>query len=502
VKAILAMDQGTSASKAALFTPSGRLLALGRVPIRTSFGAGGSAHQDPREILRTQRRAIRIALRRAGGSVDIVAAGIASQRSTFVLWERGTGNPIGPAPTWQSTEAESVCRRMRRRAAAVRRITGLPLSPHYSASKLSLVLDARRGLRRRAERGEVLFGNVATYLLWHFSGGATHATDPTHAARTLLLDLATLDWSPDLLALFGVPRAMLPEVRDSLGDFGSLHVENGRAGQAPVRAMLGDQQAALYASAGAGGARRARGNMALVNYGTGAFVLVPTAGRLVRKRGLLSSVAWTRAGRRCYLLEGTVNAAGITLDWLRRELGAPAALEDLDRMCRQAPTGATEATLLPAFLGLGSAHMETAGPGATAMAANLPLRHVVPGLARAGVEAIAHLVAEIVMLASAATRSAPRRLVASGTLARLDYLVEFQAALLGRGIGVAAQPEATLEGAALAAARQSGLGRAWPAPRVRWAPVDRQLRRLALRRHQDWQRLVDLARTWTARGRR
>ncbi len=210
--AILAIDQGTTASKAAVYSASGRLLGTGRAPLRTRFGAGGVAEQDPAQILSSQRLAVRRALE-AARHPALAVAGIASQRSTFVIWDRSTGRPVAPAPTWQSTMAADACLKRGDDAPAVLRRTGLPLSPHYSASKIARVLASSRGLRRRAERGDLLFGNVATWLLWHLSHGEVHATDPTHAARTLLFNIEALDWDPWLLDLFGVPRDILPEIR-------------------------------------------------------------------------------------------------------------------------------------------------------------------------------------------------------------------------------------------------------------------------------------------------
>src|SRR2546425_7947475 len=301
MKAILALDQGTSSSKAAVFDIAGRMLGIGRVPLGTRFGAGGRVEQDPDEILASQRRAIRKAMAAVDGrGVVLVGAGIASQSSTFVLWDKDTGRPVAPAPTWQSTMTDDVCAELSSHARTVRRLTGLPLSAHYSATKIARLLDAGRGLRRRAERGEVLFGSVATFLVWHLTRGKVHATDPTQAARTLLMNLETLQWDERLLSLFKVPRAILPELRDSMSEFGMMRVD-GR--DVPVRAMLGDQQAAMLgACGGAGGATR---GAAVVNYGTGAFVLIPTGEIPVRRAGLVTSLAWTRGRTRRYLLAGT-----------------------------------------------------------------------------------------------------------------------------------------------------------------------------------------------------
>ncbi len=483
--AILAIDMGTTASKAAVFSLSGRMLSATRAPLRTRFGPRGRAEQEPDALLSTQRLAIRRALAACGARV--IAAGVASQRSTFVVWDRATGRPLAPAPTWQDTSAADRCAHHEGSERFVRRLTGLPLSPHYSASKLAALLERTPGARRRAERGDLAFGSVATWLLWSLSGGRVHAVDPTLAARTLLFDVRALRWDDRLLDLFGVPSALLPEVRPSLGDFGSIRIAGE---EVPVLACLGDQQAALHATAGDTGA--------LVNYGTGAFVLIPTGGEAVRREGLLTSLAWTSDTRRRYLLEGTVNAAGAALDWLRRELGAPATLAGVDRLCRRA-SGRT--AILPAFWGLGSLHGSGRDRSLPSLALELPPRGALADLTRAAVESIAHQVAEILERAAPSGRPTGSLLLTGG-LARLRHLVEFQAALLpGMRVAVGRQSEeATLRGAARAAGevlprtgRRVDGWRALPARPVR---VSAAARRSARGRHEQWLRLLELARGW------
>lgn len=492
MEAILALDQGTSASKAAVYDLNGRMLGLGRQPVRTRYAAGGRADQDPEEILASQRTAIRRALRAAASHpFHLIAAGIASQRSTFVLWESATGRSVAPAPTWQSTMTRDVCARLSRHADLVARTTGLPLSPHYSATKIARLLDATRGLRRRAERGEILFGNVATFLVWHLTRGRVHATDTTHAARTLLFNLDTLQWDRRLLDLFDVPSAILPEVRDSLGDFGTMR-SGGR--EVPLRAMLGDQQAAMLGAIG--GPAPVASRTALVNYGTGAFVLIPTGRSVVRRPGLLTSLAWTGGGERCYLLEGTFNAAGAVLEWLRREMGAPASLAAIDRRCRSAP-GRT--VMLPAFWGIGSTHLASSDPRVPSLVLDVAEHDTVSDLARASVEAIAHMTFDLLDRASGASGRGFRRVVAAGGLAGLDYLVEFQSALLGRPVFVSESVEATLGGVARAATRTSkSLARTG---RQRRVTATSSLRRVAQTRHRDWQRLIRVAERWAGKTR-
>ncbi len=485
---LLALDQGTSSSKAAVIDGSGRVLGSGSAPVRSRQGPRGAVHQDARQLLASQQAAIRKACSQAGHP-RLDAAGVASQRSTFVVWDAATGRPLGPAPTWQSTEASDLCLRLAPYAAQVRRRTGLYLSPHYSASKLSQIVSRNRALPARARRGEVISGSVATWLIWKLTGRRVHAIDPTLAARTLLFSLRGARWDPWLLDLFGIPRAMLPESRDSIADYGEMRLD-GRA--VPIRACMGDQQAALHAvMRGDGtGARRA-----LVNYGTGAFVLIPTGRRVVRRPGLLTSFAVTQGAPR-HVLEATINPAGAALDWLRRELGAPGDLRRLDAICRSAPDGCA---LLASFWGMGSLDMDPPGmPRAPAAAIGLSPVSTRAQLARAAVESIAHAVAEAI--ARAGGRKRVGRLVASGGLAAIGYLIEYQASLLGVPIEVEPEGrwhEATLYGAARAAARALGHDLPLMRPQRVTAPV-RRLRAGAREGHARWLRLRTMAQRWAA----
>ena len=485
---ILALDQGTTVSKAAVYATNGRLLGIGRAPVATRFGRMGRAVQDPVELLEAQRLAMRRALL-AARQPRIDAVGVSSQRSTFVVWDRRTGRPVAPAPTWQSTEASRICEELDGSGDAVRQRTGLPLSPHYSASKLSALLEGKPELRRRAERGELLFGNVATWLIWNLTSGTVHATDPTHAARTLLFNLDRLAWDRWLLDLFGVPDRIMPQLLPSLSSYGALRIA-GR--EVPMRACLGDQQAALIGVSGLSG--RGSAGTALANFGTGAFVLIPTGEHPLRREGMLTSLLWTSAVKRCYLLEGTINAAGSTLDWLRREMGAPASLDAIDRLCRRSEG---ETQLLPSFWGLGSAYTAVRDATLPAVMVGSGGPATLADITRAGVEAIAHMVA-VVLERGAGAQQPVRRLVATGSLSALPYLMQFQASLLSRVSVVAMdQPEATLVGAARAAAASAGIG--WRQNRTHRIPsiaATARDRRLAQHRHREWRRLIALARIW------
>ena len=479
-QAILAVDSGTTAAKAAIVSMTGAILGLGRAPIATRFGRAGRAQQDPVEILSAQRRAIREAISLAG-RVEIAGAGITSQRSTFVIWDSSTGRCIGPAPTWQDTSAADVCLNLRRQSGLVRRLTGLPLSPHYSASKIARTLRAGRVASRVKTR--LLFGSVATWLLWNLTNEQVHATDPTHAARSLLMNLSTLSWDERLLSMFEVPRAILPTIRPGIGSFGTIRSGAGR--RVPVTACLGDQQAALFALGGP--------TTTLVNYGTGAFVLTPVHGRPARSAGLLSSIGWTSASERHYLVEGTVNAAGSTLDWLRRELGVPQRLDAIEALCRKAKG---HCVMIPGGR-LGSMQSDRGGAALPGLILDADSDGMVASLTRAAVESIAFMVDEIVSSTAPAGRAG--RVVLTGPLSGLPYLEAFQAATLApRRVEVSEAREATLLGIARAAAM--GLGGEYELAASRWRSPARHvkapaaMRREAVARRGRWRLMVRMAR--------
>lgn len=496
MKAILAIDSGTTAAKAALVSPGGTILGLGRVPVRSRFGPGGRAEQDPEQIVSACRRAVREALDEAG-RVDIVAAGITSQRSTFVIWDPATGRARAPAPTWQDTSAADLCQDLESQGGRVRRLTGLPLSPHYSAPKIARTLLRARVAGSRTGRREACFGSVATWLLWRLSRQRVHATDPTQAARTLLMNLGALRWDERLLSLFGVPRSILPQIRPGVGPFGTIVVG---ARTVPVTASLGDQQAALLAHTGLQTA--GRGRAALVNYGTGAFVLVPAGPRRPSVPGLLTSVAWTTASRRRYLLEGTVNAAGAALDWLRREFGAPQGLRQIEALCRKARG---DSLMLPAFWRLGSMWSDRHEGRLPSLFALSDPVDALAALTRATVESVAFMVAGILAAASRSIPGGIGSVTLAGPLSSLSWLTRWQAALCAPlRVAVSQDREATLVGIARAAAYGLGGEAAsaaarWPA-RTTLVKPERGLVKEAAERRRSWTRLEGFARQLAGRA--
>jgi glycerol kinase len=367
--------------------------------------------------------------------------GIASQRSTVVFWDRKTGKPVGRAPSWQDGRAACVVAPLQAQQADTFERTGLYLTPYYSAPKIRWFLDNEPAVRRLADEGRLLAAPVASFLVWRLTRGEVFAADPSVAQRTLLLNLRTLDWDPQMLALFGVPRALLPNVFSSAGDWGCV----SRAGRKmPILACLGDQQAATV---GLGGMEA---GSSVANYGTGAFFLHNTGPVQHRIPGLLSSVGWKlRDQPAVFLQEGTVHAAGTSFDWLRQNFGLLKKNSDIDRCCR---LSRRRVLALQAIGGLGAPRWDYL---TKTVFFGMDSQTRSSDLVRAVAEGIAFLISDIV-LAMRAAGLQPGVVHASGGLSRVDYLLQFQSDLLGLDIQRCAEAEVTALGAASLAAQAAG----------------------------------------------
>ena len=321
---LLALDQGTTSSRAIVFRPSGEVVAMAQQEFPQSYPRSGWVEQDARAIWESQLACARAALAEAGlQAQDLAALGITNQRETTVVWDRATGEPIHPALVWQDRRTAPACETLKASGmeSLIRQRTGLVLDPYFSGTKVAWILDAVPGARARAERGELAFGTVDSWLLWNLSGGALHATDATNASRTLLFDLHRGAWDPDLLEALRVPAALLPEVRPSASDFG--RTEAGLLG-APVLigGVAGDQQAALF------GQGCLRPGLVKNTYGTGCFLLMATGAEArASTHGLLTTRCATGAGAPAFALEGSVFVGGAVVQWLRDGLGLIARSE-------------------------------------------------------------------------------------------------------------------------------------------------------------------------------
>ena len=441
---VIALDQGSSFSRALAIAARGKVVARAKEAVRTFYPKTGWAEHDALDIARSQERALDSVLAQLPRSTEVLGIAMASQRSTVVFWDRKTGKPAVRAPSWQDGRAAAVVAPLQARQADVHERTGLYLTPYYSAPKIKWFLENEPAVRRLAEEGRLLAAPVATFLIWRLTRGEVFAADPSLAQRMLLLSLRTLDWDPEMLTLFGVPRSILPNVFSSAGDWGFI-MRGGR--KIPILACLGDQQAAAL---GLGGVFA---GSAVVNYGTGAFFLYNAGADQRRVPGLLTSVGWKlRDQPAVFLQEGTVHAAGASFDWLRQNLGLLKNYAEIDRLCR---ASRNRVLVLPAIGGLGAPRWDyvtkTVFFGMTSQTR-------AADLVRGTAEGIAFEIADIVM----ALRQAgfkPKGIKASGGLSGINHLLQFQADILGLEIERCGEAEVTALGAAALAAETAGV--AW-----------------------------------------
>ena len=448
---IAAIDQGTTGSTVLVFDRQGRVAGRAYREFTQYYPKPGWVEHDADEIWRVTLAVLREAIRRAGArGRDIAALGITNQRETTVVWDRRTGRPLHRAIVWQDRRTTSLCERLRRQGKErlVRQRTGLVLDPYFSATKLAWMLRSVRGLARRAERGEVCFGTIDSWLLWQLTGGAVHATDRTNASRTLLYDIRRHRWDPELCRLFGVPMAMLPEVVPSGGECGVATPEVLGA-PVPIAGIAGDQQAALF------GQGCVEPGMAKNTYGTGCFLLMNTGRRAVASRhGLLTTVACDAQGGAAYALEGSVFIAGAAIQWLRDGLGLLSKAADSERLARSVPSS-LGVYLVPAFVGLGAPYWDPNARGAiVGLTRGVTRAHLV----RAALEALAYQTRDVVdaMVADGGTL---RTLRVDGGASANDFLMQMQADVLGVPVERPALVETTAMGAAFLAGLATGFWR-------------------------------------------
>ncbi|MGA8051888.1 MAG: glycerol kinase GlpK, partial [Burkholderiales bacterium] len=395
MKHILALDQGTTSSRAILFDAAGQPVSMAQREFRQIYPQPGWIEHDPREILSSQRAVAREAVRKAGvDPKSILAAGITNQRETTLLWDRQTGEPLHNAIVWQDRRTAELCARLKADGAeeVVREKTGLVIDPYFSGTKLAWLLDSLPGARARAERGELAFGTVDTWLVWNLTGNRTHVTDPSNASRTMLFDIRKGDWDGELLRILRVPRAILPEVYPSAHAFGMLPASLVDEAM-PIGGIAGDQQAALF---GQGCHRR---GMAKNTYGTGCFMLMHTGAAVVRSGHGLISTACAQLGHardardadKEYALEGSVFVAGAVVQWLRDEMKFFDSSAEVERLAASVPDNGG-VFVVPAFPGLGAPHGD---PHARGTIVGLPRGSLREHLARAALESIAYQSADV-----------------------------------------------------------------------------------------------------------
>jgi glycerol kinase len=443
---ILALDQGTTSSRAILFDHAGAIRGVAQKEFRQIYPRAGWVEHDPREIWSTQLAVARAALKQAKATAkDIAAIGVTNQRETTVIWDRRTGEPIHNAIVWQDRRTARFCDDLKRAGHEkwIQRKTGLVIDAYFSGSKIRWLLDHVPGARKRARRGELAFGTIDTWLVWKLTGGALHLTDPGNASRTMLFNLRTGVWDDELLRLLDVPRELLPEVRSSSEVYGETakNIFN-----APIRlgGIAGDQQAALF------GQNCFSRGMAKNTYGTGCFMLMNIGPRPVPSRHqLLTTVAWNTNAQTDYALEGSVFIGGAVVQWLRDGLGLIKSAADVEALAGSVPD-CGGVYLVPAFAGLGAPYWDQYARGTiTGLTRGTTAGHI----ARAALEGIAFQVADVLEVMKKDSRVAVNELRVDGGAAANDLLLQFQADLLHVPV---VRPK-VLETTALGAAYLAGL---------------------------------------------
>ncbi|MDO4263744.1 MAG: glycerol kinase GlpK [Deinococcus sp.] len=496
-KYILALDQGTTSSRAIVFNRQGHIVSVAQREFEQHFPQSGWVEHDAEEIWSTQSGVAQEAITRAGLRASNVAAiGITNQRETAVVWDRGTGQPIHRAIVWQDRRTAELCDHLKAEGheETFRSKTGLLLDAYFSGTKVKWILDHVPGARAAAEAGELAFGTVDSWLIYNLSAGELHITDASNASRTLLYNIHTGDWDDELLGLLGVPRSMLPEVRDSSEVYGET-AEGLFGSRIPIAGIAGDQQAATF-----GQACLKRG-MAKNTYGTGCFMLMNTEGEVVPSQNqLLTTVGWQLSGERTYALEGSVFIGGAVVQWLRDGLGIIRSSEDVEALAARVPdTGGVY--LVPAFTGLGAPYWD---PYARGTLVGLTRGTGGAHIARAALEAVAFQSAELLQAMQSDSGLDLKELRVDGGASRNNLMMQFQADLLGVPVVRPKITETTALGAAYLAGLAVGywdsegaIEQGWAADQV-FEPqmsADERLSRMA-----EWRRAVERSRGWIQSG--
>lgn len=454
---ILAIDQGTTSTRAVVFDTLATLVGSAQVELAQHFPQPGWVEHDPIEIAEAAVSVAKQAIGRAQLAPDDIAAiGIANQRETTIIWERSTGRPVANAIVWQDRRTAEICIDIAKsdHAENIRKITGLVVDPYFSATKIMWLLATIPNGQARAEAGELCFGTVDSWLLWRLTNGAVHATDATNASRTMLLNLHDLQWDPEMLDLFDIPEIMLPEVRGTADDFGVTD-KSVFGTEIPITAMAGDQHAALY------GLACFKNGQIKCTYGTGAFVLAnkgttaPIQKSGAGDAGLLATLGFRIGSRKTYAVEGSVFVTGATVQWLRDGLGVISNAPETVDMAMN--VGSNEGVyFVPAFVGLGAPHWQPDATGSiTGLTRGSDRNHIV----RAALESTAYQVKDVVDAMEAGRARSSQPLRADGGQSTNPFVMQFQADILDRPVEVASVTETTAMGAAFLAGRGLGLWR-------------------------------------------
>ncbi len=446
---VLAIDQGTTSTRAAVYDASGHCLGSAAQELTQHYPKPGWVEHDAEEIWQSVAAVVPKALESARTKPgDLAAVGLTNQRETSVIWERQTGRPVGRALVWQDRRTADFCRQHQADESWIAARTGLVLDPYFSATKVRWLLDHDADLRARAEAGRLAWGTIDSFLIWRLTGGRLHATDMTNASRTLLLNLQTASWDEELCRYFGVPRALLPQIHPSASDFGATSGLGFLADGLPISGVAGDQQAALF------GQRAFAAGDAKCTYGTGAFFLLHTGDRpILSKHRLVSTMAATLDERPQYALEGSIFIAGAAVQWLRDGLKLFESASAVENLAACADSS-QPVVFVPALVGLGAPHWL---PEARGVLFGLTRGTTVAELARAALEGVAFQVADLIDAAGKDGGAALHALRVDGGMARNAWLLQFQADILALPVLQAAQSESTALGAAFLAGLRAGV---------------------------------------------
>ncbi len=447
---VLSLDEGTTSARAALYNDRGERIAMHSVPFDCFYPHPGWVEQDALAIWRAQLEAARTVLEQAGVPADAVAAcGITNQRETTVVWDRATGIPVSPAIVWQCRRTAEFCGELKRsdKAAMIEERTGLIIDAYFSGSKIRWILENVPGARDKARNGDLLFGNIDTWLIWNLTGGSAHVTDPTNASRTMLMDLESGTWDPELLRIFDIPRAMLPAIVPSSGQVGVIRPALLGA-EIPISGIAGDQQAALAGQA------CFRAGLSKNTYGTGCFALTHAGGRRPRSANRLLGTRAAAVGREGqFAVEGSVFIAGAAIQWLRDSLGLISTAAESEAIAASV-TDTGGVYLVPAFVGLGAPHWDME---ARAIICGLTRASGKPQIVRAALESIAFQSRELIDAMEADSGEPIRELRVDGGAAVNNFLMQFQADILGKPVVRPMDVETTALGAAYLAGIAEGI---------------------------------------------
>jgi glycerol kinase len=494
-KYVLALDQGTTSSRAILFTKNGRVHTSAQKEFPQIFPSPGHIEHDPEAIWKSQLSTARSAIKKAKAKPkDIAAIGITNQRETIVLWEKSTGKPVHNAIVWQSRITAPICDALIKEGLekTFQKKTGLVVDAYFSGTKIKYLLDKYRGLRKRAEKGEILAGTIDTYLLWRLTGGKVHATDYSNASRTLLFNIHTLKWDPQLLKILDIPRAMLPEVKPSSGFFGETDPKLFGAAL-PITGIAGDQQAATF------GQGCFKPGMVKNTYGTGCFMLMNTGTKAVAsKNGLLTTIGWGLDGQVTYCLEGSVFVAGAAVQWLRDGLKLIKTAPAIEKLALT-ETDNGGVYFVPAFVGLGTPYWDSYARGTIV---GIERGTTAGHIARATLESMCYQSRDLVEAMEADSGVKLKLLKVDGGASLNNTLLQYQSDILGVKIQRPAVHETTALGSAYLAGLATGFWKNTSDVTSNWAlaaeykPAMKPTARKAA--YSEWKKAVERSKGWAA----